>query len=82
VIGRDDDHLQGVFRKLYELLERAGKRAEWASWDHPEHAYQFGAQRTNGAYEPDPIFDATVDRVVEFFNRNVRDRQGVGAARA
>jgi acetyl esterase/lipase len=82
VVGRDDDHLQGVFRKLYELLERAGKNVEWATWDHPEHAYQFGTQRTNGTYERDPIFDATVGRIVEFLNRHVRDRQEVGAARA
>lgn len=82
VIGRDDDHLQGVFRKLYELLDRAGKRAEWASWDHPEHAYQFGPTRASGSYEPDPIFDETVDRIVEFLNANVRDRQEVGAGRS
>jgi hypothetical protein len=82
VIGRDDDHLQGVFRKLYELLDRAGKRVEWASWDHPEHAYQFGPARANGGYEPDPILEATVDRIVEFLNASVRDREKAGLVRA
>jgi dienelactone hydrolase len=74
VMGRDDDHLQGLFYKLYELLERAGKRVEWATWDHPEHAYQFGPVRTNGGYRPDSTQQATLDRLVAFLNEHVRDR--------
>lgn len=73
VLGRDDDHLQGLFRKLHELLTRAGKRAEWATFDHPEHAYQWGPERGAGGYEPDGIQQATLERVVEFLNANVRD---------
>jgi predicted acyl esterase len=74
VIGREDDHLQGLFRKLHELLSRAGKRAEWLSWDHPEHAYVWGPERAAGGYHPDEIQEAAYDRIVEFLNRNVRDR--------
>jgi predicted acyl esterase len=74
VLGRDDDHLQGLFNKVYELLTRAGKTAEWATFDHPEHAYQWGPSRTAHGYEPDEIQAATLDRVVSFLNRNVRDR--------
>lgn len=50
--GRDDDHLQGLFHKLYELLDRADKNATWESWDHPEHAYQWGPRRTEPTEEP------------------------------
>jgi dienelactone hydrolase len=73
VVGRNDDHLQGLFKKLHELLTRAGKHAEWATFDHPEHAYQWGPLRDEGGYEPDALQSATVERVVEFLNANVRD---------
>ncbi|MBI5879146.1 MAG: hypothetical protein HZB53_15975 [Chloroflexi bacterium] len=75
VLGRDGDHLQGIFHKLYELLVRAGKHAHWATWDHPEHAYQWGPRRGADGYAPDPIQQATLDTVVEFLNEHVRDRQ-------
>ena len=70
VVGRDDDHLQGLFRKLYELLERAGKSAEWATFDHPEHYYQWG---NDDGSPPDELQRATLERVVGFLNANVRD---------
>ena len=84
--GRDDDHLQGLFHKLYELLDEAGKDVRWQSWDHPEHAYQWGPYRTStvdeyegsvplttSTYEPDDVTVDTLDTVVEFMNEHVRD---------
>ena len=41
VMGRDDDHLQGIFRVSYDLLKAAGKEATWVSWNHPLHGYIF-----------------------------------------
>ena len=73
VLGRDDDHLQGLFKKLHELLTRAGKRAEWATFDHPVHAYHWGPDSDAGDGEPDEVQRATLDRIVEFLNANVRD---------
>ncbi|MGH9101787.1 MAG: alpha/beta hydrolase family protein [Acidimicrobiales bacterium] len=74
VVGRDGDHLQGLFRKLYELLDRAGRNASWASFDHPEHAYQWGPRLGEGGYRPGEVERATLERVVGFLNREVRDR--------
>jgi hypothetical protein len=87
VLGRDTDHLQGLFKKLYELLARSGKKVEWDSYDHPEHAYHWGPIRTQkvigyegsvadveGTYESDRIQRETVERVVGFLNDHVRDR--------
>jgi dienelactone hydrolase len=87
VLGRDGDHLQGVFKKLYELLERTGKNVQWATYDHPEHAYHWGPVRTQkvigyegsvadveGTYEIDRIQEETADRVISFLNEHVRDR--------
>jgi dienelactone hydrolase len=75
VIGRDEDHLQGPFRKLHELLRRAGKNADWASFSHPEHAYQFGPRRDGGGYEPDAVQQATLETVVAFLNAHVHERR-------
>lgn len=86
--GRDDDHLQGAFYKLYELLDRAGKRAEWVSWDHPDHAFHWGPRRSEAVtgyegsnwtgvestYDVDAVTKAAIDRVIDFLNDNVRDR--------
>ena len=73
VVGRDDDHLQGVFRKAVELLERAGKRVSWATLDHPEHAYQFGPRRSaGGAYELDAVTGETHDAVLAFLLEHLR----------
>lgn len=68
VIGRDADHLQGVFRVSYELLLEAGKDAEWASFDHPEHGFLFPALRDG---VPDPVQEAAIDRVIAFLDQRL-----------
>lgn len=75
VVGRDEDHLQGPFKKLHELLVASGKRAEWASFSHPEHAYQFGPRREPDGYRPDAAQQATLERVLAFLDTYVRDRK-------
>jgi hypothetical protein len=49
VMGRDGDHLQGIFRLSYELLRESGKEADWVTWDHPLHGYLFPASADGGA---------------------------------
>jgi acetyl esterase/lipase len=75
VVGREEDHLQGLFMKLHELLKRAGKQAEWASFSHPDHAYQFGPRRTAEGYRPDSVQISTLERVMAFLDQNVRDKR-------
>ena len=84
--GRESDHLQGLFRKLYDLLDDAGQPVEWASWDSPDHAYQWGPRRTEetvnsdgfvetrSTYDLDEAQQATLDRTIAFLNEHVRDR--------
>lgn len=79
VLGRDTDHLQGLFRKLHELLSPAGKQAEWASRDHPEHAYHWGPRRQDGGYALDPIQRETQDRVQRLIPGTVARGQIAGA---
>jgi dienelactone hydrolase len=87
VLGRDGDHLQGVFKKLYDLLKRSGKKVEWDSYDHAEHAYHWGPIRSQkvigyegsvadvqGSYETDPVQEETLERVIGFLNQHVKRR--------
>lgn len=74
VVGRQEDHLQGLFSKLHELLLRAGKQASWAAFSHPEHAYQFGPRRSTEGYCPDAVQQATLEHVLAFLDANVRDK--------
>ncbi len=75
VVGREEDHLQGLFMKLHELLLRAGKQSAWASFSHPEHAYQFGPRRDAEGYRPDAVQQATLERVLAFLDIHVRDKK-------
>jgi dienelactone hydrolase len=40
-IGRDHDHLQGIFELAHEWMVEAGKDSTWVSMDHPDHGYPF-----------------------------------------
>lgn len=72
VMGRETDHLQGVFRATYELLKEAAKDVEWVSYDHPEHGYIYPIRARSGKYEPDPVqLDATA-KVVAYFDRHLK----------
>jgi dienelactone hydrolase len=66
VLGRDADHMQGLFSKLHELLLRSNVKTEWESWDHPDHVYQWGPAKTDHGYDPDEIQIATRDRILAF----------------
>lgn len=69
VYGREGDHLQGVFHKVHELLDRSGLDSRWISSRHPEHVYQWGPMRTDGGYEADALQEETRDELITFFRR-------------
>ncbi|MDE0346872.1 MAG: prolyl oligopeptidase family serine peptidase, partial [Boseongicola sp.] len=64
VMGRNDDHLQGVFRTTYELMEEAGKDVEWVSYDHDFHGYVFPIRGDGGDYEIDDVQADAIDHVI------------------
>lgn len=72
VMGREDDHLQGIFRVSYDLLREEGKDAEWVSYDHPMHGYIFPERGADGAYAVDAMQEAAIDVVIDFFNRRLK----------
>ncbi len=71
VMGRDDDHLQGVFRTTYELMEEAGKDVEWVSYDHDFHGYVFPVRGDGGEYELDDVQVEAIDHVIGWLKRRM-----------
>lgn len=72
VMGREDDHLQGIFRTTYELLAEAGKDVEWVSWDHPLHGYIYPERGADGGYQVDDVQDAAIDGIIEYLDRHLK----------
>ncbi len=71
VMGRDGDHLQGIFRLSYELLRESGKECEWVSWDHPLHGYLFPAT-PEGTARPDQVQEQAINAAIAFLDRYMK----------
>lgn len=71
VMGRETDHLQGIFRATYELMEEAGKDVEWVSFDHPLHGYVFPFNGPDGRPEVDETQENAIDHVISFLKRHL-----------
>jgi dipeptidyl aminopeptidase/acylaminoacyl peptidase len=69
VMGREHDHLQGIFRTSYDLLAEMGKEVEWVSFDHPVHGYIYPGRDAGGAYEVDEVQNEAIDAMIEFLSR-------------
>lgn len=69
VMGRESDHLQGIFRTTFELLEEAGKDVEWVSYDHPLHGYIYPLRGADGTYEVDKVQEEAIDGVIRYLDR-------------
>ncbi|MGI1661531.1 alpha/beta hydrolase family protein [Palleronia sp. KMU-117] len=71
VMGRDEDHLQGIFRTSYDLLAEAGKDAEWVSYDHDYHGYVFPIRGADGNYILNDVQVAAIDHVIAWLKRRL-----------
>ncbi len=71
VMGRDEDHLQGIFRTSYDLLAEAGKDVEWVSYDHDFHGYVFPVRGADGEYELNEVQIGAIDHVVDWLGRRL-----------
>jgi dipeptidyl aminopeptidase/acylaminoacyl peptidase len=69
IMGREDDHLQGIFRATYELLAEAGKDVEWVSYDHPLHGYIYPERGPDGRYQVDDTQRDAIATVIDFLGR-------------
>jgi dienelactone hydrolase len=71
-IGRDKDHLQGIFRLAHEWMREAGKASTWACFAHPDHGFPFIYRRADGSYAPDPVQQQAFDLLMDFFDRHLK----------
>ena len=71
VMGRESDHLQGIFRTSYELLAEAGKPVEWVSWDHDLHGYVYPRRGPDGAYEVNDVQESAIAGVLDFLDKHL-----------
>jgi dipeptidyl aminopeptidase/acylaminoacyl peptidase len=72
VMGRETDHLQGIFRTTYELLAEAGKDVEWVSYDHPLHGYVYPERSPDGVYRVDEVQETAVGGVIDYLDRYLK----------
>lgn len=73
VQGRNSDELQGIFRVSYELLEEAGKEAEWKTYEHDVHGFVYVRRNDKGVYDPDPVQIEGVNDSIAFFDRHMKN---------
>ena len=71
VMGRDDDHLQGIFRVTYELLAEANKMVDWVSWDHDLHGYVYPVRGPNGEYQVNDVAEAAITGVLDYLDEHL-----------
>ena len=71
-IGRDPDHLQGIFKLAHEWMVEAGKDSAWASFDHPDHGYPFIERGADGSYNPNPAQQAAFDLFMDYFDKRLK----------
>jgi predicted acyl esterase len=71
-LGRDRDHLQGIFQLAHEWMREAGKDSTWTSFDHPEHGYPFIYRQPDGSYRPDPVQAEAYHLMMDFLDRRLK----------
>jgi dienelactone hydrolase len=71
-IGRDKDHLQGIFKLAHEWMVEAGKDSTWASFDHPDHGYPFIERGADGSYNPNREQQAAFDLFMNYFEQRLK----------
>jgi hypothetical protein len=72
VMGRETDHLQGIFRTTYDMLAEAGKDCEWVSWDHDLHGYVYPMRGADGEYEVNDVQRQAVAGVIAYLDRYMK----------
>ncbi|MBT6349599.1 MAG: prolyl oligopeptidase family serine peptidase [Proteobacteria bacterium] len=71
MMGREDDHLQGIFETAYAWMKEAGANVTWITHDHPVHGYLIRVPKENGIYMPDGIQLQAVQEALDFFDEHM-----------
>ncbi len=73
IMGRDEDHLQGIFRATYDLMVEAGRDVEWASYDHPMHGYIYPERGIDGVYAVDETQAAAIAKCIAYLDKHMKN---------
>jgi dienelactone hydrolase len=73
-IGRDHDHLQGIFQLAHEWMVEAGKDSTWVSMDHPDHGYPYLYREADGTFTPDPVQEQAFETFMTYFDEHLKKR--------
>jgi dienelactone hydrolase len=73
-IGRDHDHLQGIFQLAHEWMVEAGKDSTWVSMDHPDHGYPYLYREADGTFRPDPVQEQAFETSMAYFDEHLKRR--------
>jgi dienelactone hydrolase len=71
-MGRDPDHLQGIFQLAHEWMVEAGKDSTWISMDHPDHGYPYIYRQPDGSVKPDPVQEKAFETFMGFFDKHLK----------
>lgn len=71
-MGRQSDHLQGLFELGHQWMTEAGKDSTWASFDHPRHGYVLIRRQQDGSYRPDDVQIEALSVMMEFLDRHLK----------
>ena len=71
-IGREKDHLQGIFKLAHEWMVEAGKDSSWASFDHPDHGFPYIYAQPDGSFKPDPVQREAFELFMNYFDTRLK----------
>ncbi|MGQ0523146.1 MAG: alpha/beta hydrolase family protein, partial [Betaproteobacteria bacterium] len=71
-IGREKDHLQGIFKLAHEWMLEAGKDSAWASFDHPDHGFPYIYVQPDGSFKPDAVQREAFDLIMNYFDARLK----------
>ena len=71
-IGREHDHLQGIFQLAHEWMVEAGKDSRWMSLDHPDHGYPYLYRRPDGTFQPDAVQEQAFAAFMAYFDEHLK----------
>jgi hypothetical protein len=71
-IGRDRDHLQGIFQLAHEWMLEAGKDSTWVSMDHRDHGYPYLYRQPDGSFKPDAVQLKAFETFMAYFDKHLK----------
>ena len=72
-IGREGDHLQGIFRLAHEWMLEAGLAVEWKSFTHADHGFCLIYGDPSREFLPDSVQRKAFESYMSHFDRFLKN---------